>query len=99
VIGNTRFLGLYLLAGLAGGVASFVSRKFIDGKLPLCGSSGSFAGLLAVRLVSPLRSRWSAVLARLTANYFRPHASSTAPPSRRIRYTRPRSTLFLVVRD
>jgi membrane associated rhomboid family serine protease len=99
VIGNTRFLGLYLLAGLAGGVASFVSRKFIDGKLPLCGSSGSFAGLLAVRLVSPLRSRWSAVLARLTANCFRPHASSTAPPSRRIRYTRPRSTLFLVVRD
>lgn len=49
VVGNTRFMALYLLSAVGGGLASLASRKLIDGKGPSVGASGAIAGLLAVR--------------------------------------------------
>lgn len=54
-LGHWRYLLFYLAAGVAGGVAHFISNPF--SQVPIIGASGAIAGILGAYLIAFPRSR------------------------------------------
>ena len=63
-LGHLRFLGFYLLCGVAGGLGHYVSGP--GSHVPLIGASGAVAGIIAAYLMlRPCQKIWVLLFARL----------------------------------